>query len=115
MLPCPFPFILNSGAGCAGKVAFPQDIHVSPECRELVSRLLKYQPEERIPLTDIPEHPWFHTEPAVDDVLQADPDPLQLSEAEVRPLNVPLPQLSSILFLTFCLTKPPKCLLVQRR
>ncbi|KAG1743211.1 kinase-like protein [Suillus paluster] len=32
---------------------------VSPEARDLITQLLKYNPEERIPLTDVSRHPWI--------------------------------------------------------
>ncbi|KIK98966.1 hypothetical protein PAXRUDRAFT_823249 [Paxillus rubicundulus Ve08.2h10] len=33
--------------------------HVSPEARDLISKLLKYNPEERIPLSEASRHPWI--------------------------------------------------------
>ncbi|KAG8214699.1 kinase-like protein [Butyriboletus roseoflavus] len=33
--------------------------HVSPEARDLISKLLKYNPEERLPLVDVSRHPWI--------------------------------------------------------
>lgn len=32
---------------------------VSPDARDLITQLLKYNPEERIPLTDVSRHPWI--------------------------------------------------------
>eukprot|EP01118_Nematostelium_gracile_P006607 TRINITY_DN2123_c0_g1_i5.p1 TRINITY_DN2123_c0_g1~~TRINITY_DN2123_c0_g1_i5.p1 ORF type:complete len:677 (-),score=153.48 TRINITY_DN2123_c0_g1_i5:47-2077(-) len=32
--------------------------HVSAECRDLISKILKVEPEERMPLEDILHHPW---------------------------------------------------------
>ncbi|KAH0832146.1 kinase-like protein [Lanmaoa asiatica] len=33
--------------------------HISPEARDLISKLLKYNPEERLPLTEVSRHPWI--------------------------------------------------------
>lgn len=32
---------------------------VSPEARDLIIRLLQYDPEKRIPLTEVRRHPWI--------------------------------------------------------
>ncbi|KAI0917560.1 Serine/threonine-protein kinase ark1 [Taiwanofungus camphoratus] len=33
--------------------------HVSPEARELITKLLQYDPEKRLPLTEVRRHPWI--------------------------------------------------------
>ncbi|KAF8133910.1 kinase-like protein [Boletus edulis] len=33
--------------------------HISPEARDLISKLLKYNPEERLPLVEVSRHPWI--------------------------------------------------------
>ncbi|KIM78445.1 hypothetical protein PILCRDRAFT_824329 [Piloderma croceum F 1598] len=33
--------------------------HVSPEARDLISKLLKYDPEQRISLAEVARHPWI--------------------------------------------------------
>ncbi|KAI6030823.1 kinase-like protein [Pisolithus orientalis] len=33
--------------------------HVSPDARDLISKLLKYNPEERLPLSEVARHPWI--------------------------------------------------------
>jgi len=44
---------------------FPQ--HVSPEARDLVTRLLKRDPKQRLPLSKVKDHPWIvrHTQELV--------------------------------------------------
>lgn len=33
--------------------------HVSPDARDLISKLLRYNPEERLALTEVARHPWI--------------------------------------------------------
>ncbi|KAI8381446.1 kinase-like domain-containing protein [Radiomyces spectabilis] len=42
----------------SGQVAYPA--HLSPECRDLLSRAFKTDPEARIILADIIRHPWLN-------------------------------------------------------
>lgn len=42
--------------------ALPQHVHVSPECRDLLHRILVADPATRISLADIQRHPWFLAE-----------------------------------------------------
>ncbi|KAJ1266065.1 hypothetical protein BS78_08G122500 [Paspalum vaginatum] len=39
--------------------AIPDYVHVSPECRDLLSRIFVVNPQMRITLPDIKSHPWF--------------------------------------------------------
>ena len=38
---------------------FAQPHHISPECKHLLSRLLTADPEKRITVAEILQHPWF--------------------------------------------------------
>lgn len=42
---------------CSHSLQFPE--HVGPEARDLIARLLRRDPAERIALADIPAHPFF--------------------------------------------------------
>ena len=42
--------------------ALPQHCCVSPECRDLLGRILVADPAARISLADIQQHPWFLAE-----------------------------------------------------
>ncbi|KAH7920302.1 kinase-like protein [Leucogyrophana mollusca] len=33
--------------------------HISPEARDLITKLLKYEPEQRLALSDVARHPWI--------------------------------------------------------
>lgn len=39
--------------------SLPSRVNVSPECRDLLSKLLVADPRARIPLGGIWQHPWF--------------------------------------------------------
>ena len=39
--------------------SLPPRANVSPECRDLLSRLLVADPRSRIPLQGVWQHPWF--------------------------------------------------------
>jgi len=56
------PFEANSGAETYKRIRsvdlkFPS--HVSPKARDLISRLLQYRPEKRLPLVSVLAHPWI--------------------------------------------------------
>jgi renal tumor antigen len=35
--------------------------HASPDCRDLITRLLAYNPDERLSARQALRHPWFRT------------------------------------------------------
>uniref|UniRef100_A0A7S3R1F8 Protein kinase domain-containing protein n=1 Tax=Dunaliella tertiolecta TaxID=3047 RepID=A0A7S3R1F8_DUNTE len=37
----------------------PSDVHISPECRDLLSKLLVANPQKRLTMQQMSEHPWF--------------------------------------------------------
>lgn len=37
----------------------PDYVHVTPECRDLISRIFVANPEDRITMAEIKSHPWF--------------------------------------------------------
>ncbi|XP_062203952.1 serine/threonine-protein kinase SAPK9 [Phragmites australis] len=39
--------------------AIPYYVHISPECRDLISRIFVANPETRITMPEIKNHPWF--------------------------------------------------------
>lgn len=39
--------------------AIPSNIEISPECRDLLTRMLVRDPDERITMAQIHKHPWF--------------------------------------------------------
>jgi hypothetical protein len=39
--------------------AMPADVPISPECRDLLSRLLEPEPAKRITMAQISQHQWF--------------------------------------------------------
>ena len=39
--------------------AFPDAPHVSPECKDLIRRMLVADPAQRLPLAGVQAHPWF--------------------------------------------------------
>lgn len=39
--------------------AIPDYVHVSPECRDLLSRIFVVNPDHRITMAQIISHPWF--------------------------------------------------------
>jgi serine/threonine-protein kinase SRK2 len=43
----------------AADYAEPQ--HVSPECKNLLRRLLTADPEKRVTIPDLLQHPWYQT------------------------------------------------------
>ncbi|KAF7970274.1 hypothetical protein HWV62_24462 [Athelia sp. TMB] len=57
------PFEDRSGVNATyrriAKVDLKIPPHVSPEARDLISRLLRYNPEHRLPLKDVSNHPWI--------------------------------------------------------
>lgn len=42
-----------------GKYTFPENVAISPDCREMISKLLCVNPEKRLTIKDIKEHQWF--------------------------------------------------------
>ncbi|KAF8158503.1 kinase-like protein [Crassisporium funariophilum] len=36
-----------------------KDLHLSEEVKDLVTRLLRYNPQDRLPLTEVSKHPWI--------------------------------------------------------
>jgi serine/threonine protein kinase len=44
---------------CTLQWAIPTNIEISPECRDLLSRMLVRDPDERITMAQIHKHPWF--------------------------------------------------------
>ncbi|WVQ73119.1 hypothetical protein IAR50_002683 [Cryptococcus sp. DSM 104548] len=57
------PFEDLSGSAATYRRIRKVDLHVpssvSPECTDLIKRLLRYNPEERLPLTEVLTHPWI--------------------------------------------------------
>ncbi|KZP26323.1 kinase-like protein [Athelia psychrophila] len=57
------PFEDRSGVNATyrriAKVDLKIPPHVSPDARDLIIKLLKYNPEHRIPLKDVANHPWI--------------------------------------------------------
>ena len=49
---------------CAAQYELPSDRHISPACQDLLARILKADPLERISIADIAQHPWFTEGPA---------------------------------------------------
>lgn len=41
------------------EVKYPSDLELSPEVKDLISRLLVVDPTKRIPLSQVLEHPWI--------------------------------------------------------
>lgn len=39
--------------------SIPTNIEISPECRDLLTRMLVRDPDERITMAQIHQHPWF--------------------------------------------------------
>jgi serine/threonine-protein kinase SRK2 len=39
--------------------AIPSNIEISAECRDLLTRMLVRDPDERITMAQIHKHPWF--------------------------------------------------------
>jgi aurora kinase len=42
-----------------GKIIYPEGLHISPEAKDLVQRLLVKEPGKRLSLDDVMEHPWI--------------------------------------------------------
>eukprot|EP01025_Chloroclados_australasicus_P068854 TRINITY_DN9605_c0_g1_i2.p3 TRINITY_DN9605_c0_g1~~TRINITY_DN9605_c0_g1_i2.p3 ORF type:complete len:136 (+),score=8.37 TRINITY_DN9605_c0_g1_i2:79-486(+) len=40
----------------------PDRVNVTPECKDLLSRILVSNPDERYTIQDIIKHPWFQTD-----------------------------------------------------
>jgi len=64
---------------------FPPDVKVSPECRDLIAKLLVADPAKRLHLAQIYDHPWFAKDlpPGVkgmNDSIPPPPDNLQTAE-----------------------------------
>eukprot|EP00887_Chlorella_sp_A99_P008023 scaffold12.g8023.t1 len=43
----------------AAEYAFPPGLHLSPEIKDLIARMLARDPAQRIPISDMAAHPWF--------------------------------------------------------
>lgn len=88
---CLIPFPLQSRLWylCAGVEAFPDDVHITEHCKDLMSRLLEIDPLKRITLESIKSHPWLAKEPAAQQIDQT--NALVLNVPQVRPLTFPLP------------------------
>ena len=43
-------------------IKLPDDIYVSPDCKDLLFKLLKKEPEDRISWDDFFNHPWLKSE-----------------------------------------------------
>ena len=39
--------------------SIPANLHLTPECHDLVSRIFVADPANRISMSDIRRHPWF--------------------------------------------------------
>lgn len=44
---------------CKGDVQFPKSRHISPDCRDFLSRLICVDPAKRVSAADCQKHPWF--------------------------------------------------------
>jgi serine/threonine-protein kinase SRK2 len=42
-----------------GKFAFPKNLPISEECKELITRMLHRDPTKRITIPQIQAHPWY--------------------------------------------------------
>lgn len=41
------------------KYSFPSNLHLSKECLDLMSRIFVANPQQRISIAQIKQHPWF--------------------------------------------------------
>ncbi|KAA0191238.1 hypothetical protein HAZT_HAZT001507 [Hyalella azteca] len=48
------------------RVQFSFPPHVSPKARDLILKLLKYHPHERLPLDEVLKHPWIVEQAALE-------------------------------------------------
>lgn len=39
---------------------FENDCYISEECKDLIQNMLEYDPDKRIPLLEILDHPWLN-------------------------------------------------------
>ncbi|KZV53173.1 hypothetical protein F511_29903, partial [Dorcoceras hygrometricum] len=72
--------------------SFPQDINISEECRDLISRIFVRDPAQRITMADIKTHAWFLKNPPVDfpddkAVCKQDEEPIQSLEVVMQILS----------------------------
>ena len=60
--------------------------HVAPEAKDLVQKLLKIDPNERIEITDIMAHPWFEKIATINKAASINPRSIQLMR-NIRSFN----------------------------
>ena len=54
-----------------GKIKFPKARPISIEAQDIISKLLKQNPKERITLNEMKRHPWFKKNKLVREMVEA--------------------------------------------